>query len=212
MNDATTLQPPRIGESVPLFEARSTMGPLALADYLGKWVILFSHPADFTPVCTSEFVALARASGEFGKRDCALIGLSVDSLYSHLAWIRMIKDMSGVEVDFPIVEDPSMVIANAYGMLSPEAQDAGTVRSTFFVDPAGVLRATTCYPANVGRSIPEMLRLLDALQRVEGSEVLAPADWMPGDDLLSAPSETVADALKPKEASGWFFQPVKDRK
>ncbi|WP_200981383.1 peroxiredoxin [Qipengyuania soli] len=211
MIDPITEHPLRIGETVPLFAARSTQGPIDLSTYRGKWVILFSHPADFTPVCTSEFIAIARASAQFRERDCALIGLSIDSLYSHLAWVRMIRDMTGLEVDFPIIEDPTMEIAGAYGMISADALDAGTVRSTFFIDPKGVLRATTCYPPTVGRSVPEMLRLLIALQRVDGGDVLAPADWQPGDELLVTPRETVSDVLKPKDASGWFFNKTQDR-
>ena len=122
----------------------------------------------------------------------------------------MIRDMAGVEVDFPVVEDPSMKIAQAYGMLSHDAADAGAVRSTFFIDPQGILRATTCYPATVGRSIPELLRLLQALQRVEGGEVLAPADWQPGEELLRVPGETAGDALKAKDAARWFYTKVED--
>ncbi|AKH42816.1 peroxiredoxin (alkyl hydroperoxide reductase subunit C) [Altererythrobacter atlanticus] len=200
----------RIGDQVPHFTARSTQGPLDLGDYAGKWVILFSHPADFTPVCTSEFVALARAADKFAERDCTLIGVSIDSLYSHLAWIRMIYDMTGIEVGFPIVEDPTMEIARAFGMIGPEAHDASSIRATCFIDPDGKLQATTCYPANVGRSIPEMIRLLKALQRVSDGDVLAPADWQPGSDLLRAPRETVADVLRPEGASDWFFKTVKD--
>ncbi|HBK14189.1 MAG TPA: peroxiredoxin, partial [Erythrobacter sp.] len=142
----------RIGDMAPDFSARSTTGDVRLSDYRGRWLVLFSHPADFTPVCTTEFVALARAAGEFAQRDCALMALSVDSLFSHFAWLRMIRDRFDVEVRFPILEDPTLVIGRGYGMVAPGDSDSGAVRSTFFIDPEGVIRAMTCYPANVGRS------------------------------------------------------------
>ena len=178
----------RIGDPAPDFSARSTAGDIRLSDFRGRWLELFSHPADFSPVCTTEFVALARAAGDFAERDCALMALSVDSLFSHFAWLRMIRDRFDVEVRFPIVEDPTLVIGRAYGMVAPRDNDSGTVRTTFFIDPEGVVRAMTCYPANVGRSTPEMLRTLDALQAVDAGSVLAPANWEPGDDLLQQPS------------------------
>lgn len=210
MEQEIEISPLRIGDEVPRFIARSTQGPLDLADYRGKWLILFSHPADFTPVCTSEFVALARAADKFAQLDCAMVGLSVDSLYSHLAWIRMIYDTAGVRVTFPIVEDPSMEIARAFGMIGADAHDASSIRVTFFIDPEGILRASTCYPANVGRSVPEMLRLVAALQRVSSGDALAPADWEPGRDLLRVPRETAADVLKPEASADWFFKTMKD--
>jgi len=197
--------PLRIGEPAPRFSARSTQGPVDLAQFRGRWLMLFAHPADFTPVCTSEFVALAKAAGAFEALDCAMVGLSADSLYSHLAWIRMIRDMSGVEVTFPVVEDPTMEIARAYGMIGSGAQDAGAMRMTCFIDPDGVLQASTCYPANVGRSIPELLRVLQALQQTHNGDLLAPADWHPGQALLKAPNELAADALAGAGASDWFY-------
>ncbi|BBC70979.1 peroxiredoxin [Altererythrobacter sp. B11] len=203
--------PLRIGDEVPRFIARSTQGPLDLADFRGRWVVLFSHPADFTPVCTSEFIALAKAEEQFAAMECALVGLSVDSLYSHLAWIRMIHDISGVRVNFPLVEDPTMEIARAFGMIAPDAHDASAVRTSFFIDPQGVLRAATSYPVNVGRSVPEMLRLLAALRRVDAAEVLAPADWQPGDDLLRMPAETAPEILRANGPDAWFFTPVADK-
>lgn len=201
----------RIGEAAPRFSARSTQGFIDLEDYLGRWVILFAHPADFTPVCTSEFIALARAAEQFEKRDCVLLGFSVDSLYSHLAWVRAIHDMTGVKVQFPLIEDPTLEIARAYGMIGGEAVDAGSVRATYFIDPQGILRASASYPPTVGRSTPEMLRLLCALQKVESGEVLAPADWQPGDDVLRIPGETTLDALNPGNAGSWFYSLTKDK-
>ena len=211
MDQPAPRPPLRIGDVVPRFSARSTQGPLDLGNYRGRWLVLFSHPADFTPVCTSEFVALARAADRFAEHDCALIGISADSLYSHLAWLRAIHDMAGVTVSFPVVEDPTMEIARAYGMIAPDAEDAGAMRMTCFVDPEGVLRATTCYPASVGRSIPELLRVLAALQRVDGGEVLAPANWQPGEPLLRAPDETADAVVAASGATDWFYDEVPDR-
>ena len=195
----------RIGDPAPDFSARSTAGDIRLSDFRGRWLVLFSHPADFTPVCTTEFVALARAAGDFARRDCALMALSVDSLFSHFAWLRMIRDRFDVEVRFPIVEDPTLVIGRAYGMVAPQDNDSGTVRTTFFIDPEGVVRAMTCYPANVGRSTPEMLRTLDALQAVDAGSVLAPANWEPGDDLLQQPSALLDDVFAAPGQTDWFL-------
>lgn len=194
----------RIGDVAPSFTARSTCGPVDLQDYRGKWVVFFSHPADFTPVCTSEFVALAKREADFAQRDCALIGLSVDSLMSHLAWLRLIRDRFGVEVRFPLVEDPTMVIGEAYGMIGNEDSDSATVRSTYFIDPDGVIRAISTYPANVGRSIPEMLRLLDALQAADARDALVPADWQKGQPLLKQVGTDIDDVFQSPDASGWF--------
>ena len=195
----------RIGDPAPDFSARSTAGDIRLSDFRGHWLVLFSHPADFTPVCTTEFVALARAAGDFAERDCALMALSVDSLFSHFAWLRMIRDRFDVEVRFPIVEDPTLVIGRAYGMVAPQDNDSGTVRTTFFIDPEGVIRAMTCYPANVGRSTPEMLRTLDALQAVDAGSVLAPVNWEPGDDLLQQPSALLDDVFAAPGQTDWFL-------
>ncbi len=203
--------PLRIGEKVPTFSARSTRGPIDFESYRGRWVILFAHPGDFTPVCTSEFIALSKAAPEFARLDCELLGISVDSLYSHLAWVRMIHDVSGERIEFPIIEDPTMEIARAYGMIGRDAPDAASVRTTYFIDQKGVLRASLSYPPTVGRSIPEMLRLLAALQRVDQGDALLPADWQPGDDLLRIPREDAADVLKSEQAADWFYSPKSDR-
>lgn len=199
------LQPLRIGDRVPRFVARSTQGSFDFEDYRGHWLILFSHPADFTPVCTSEVLALARAAADFAALDCRLVGLSVDSLYSHLAWIRLIRDTTGVSIDFPIIEDPTMEIARGFGMVGADAHDSATVRMTYFIDPEGVLQALNSYPLTVGRSIPEMLRLLAALQRVRADAGLAPADWQPGESLLRAPEDTAAAALASPDPAAWFY-------
>ena len=197
--------PLRIGETAPDFRARTTMGEKSLSDYRGQWLIFFSHPADFTPVCTTEFVALAKASTDFAAADCALLGLSVDSLYSHLAWVRAIEEQFGTKIEFPIVEDPSMAVGRAYGMIDDSAVDSTAVRSTYFIDPEGVVRAITTYPHNVGRSVAEMLRLLLALQAVSDGQYVAPENWHPGQELLSPPALT-ADSMT--QRSDWFCHAV----
>lgn len=196
----------RIGDMAPNFSARSTAGDIQLSDYRGRWLILFSHPADFTPVCTTEFVALAREAAEFEKRNCALMALSVDSLFSHFAWLRLIRDRFELEVRFPVVEDPTLVIGHAYGMVSAQDNDSATVRTTFFIDPDGVIRAMTCYPANVGRSVPEMLRTLDALKAVDKEDALAPANWVIGDPLLCQPTVDIDDIFSAPDAASWFLK------
>ena len=177
----------RIGDAAPDFEARTTHGPVRLSDYRGRWLIFFSHPADFTPVCTTEFVAMARHQDRFEALDCALLGLSVDSLYAHLAWVRAIEGRFDVKIPFPIVEDPSMAVGHAFGMVDEDAADSAAMRTSYFIDPQGIIRATTCYPHNVGRSVEEMIRLLSALQPTDEKEVLTPEGWPPGDDVLAIP-------------------------
>lgn len=201
----------RIGDEAPEFSARSTMGDIRLSDQRGRWLILFSHPADFTPVCTTEFVELARAATEFARRDCGLMALSVDSLFSHFAWLRMIRDRFGVEVRFPILEDPTLVVGRAYGMVGADDADSATVRTTFFIDPAGIIRAMTCYPANVGRSVGEMLRILDALQAVDAHDGLAPANWIPGDPLLAIPTINLDAVFAASAPTDWFYRDADTR-
>lgn len=213
MNDHTPSLPPcaglRIGDLAPDFEARSTIGPVRLSTYRKRWLILFSHPADFTPVCTTEFVALASQAAAFDARGCGLMALSVDSLFSHFAWLRMIRDRFGVEVRFPIIEDPTLVIGRAFGMVSAQDSDSATVRTTFFIDPNGVIRAMTCYPANLGRSVPEMLRILDGLQAIDAKGGLAPANWQPGDALLAAPAHDLDEVFAASDITGWFLRDAK---
>ena len=206
-----TSRPLGLGDPAPVFEARTTMGPVSLADYRGRWLLLFSHPADFTPVCTSEFVALSRAADRFAALDCALLAVSVDSLYSHLAWVRAIRDHFGVTVSFPIVEDPSMVVGRAYGMIGEGARDAGTMRSTFVIDPAGIIRAITCYPATVGRSVDELLRLVAALQRVDADDIVTPEGWHPGDAVMVPPAATQAAMLDAGTDQPWFARKAEPR-
>lgn len=209
-SDETRLNSPRplrIGDVAPDFQARSTLGEMRLSDYRGRWLVFFSHPADFTPVCTSEFVAIARAGEDFAKLNCGLLGLSVDSLYSHLAWVRAIRSAFDVTIPFAIVEDPSMAVGKAYGMIDPDARDSSAVRATYFIDPEGVVQAMTLYPLSVGRSIDEMLRMVAALQRTAGQDVLAPAGWRPGEDLLGLPPQTQDEPLQ--EAGDLWFYPVR---
>lgn len=207
MNEHTTL--PRINERAPEFEARTTHGIRKLADYEGRWLVLFSHPADFTPVCTTEFMAFARHYPEFQQLNCALLGLSIDSYYSHVAWVRNIKEKFGVEIPFPIIEDLKMDVARAYGMIHPEAGDTSAVRATFIIDPQGVLRAMVYYPMSNGRSIPEFLRLLEALQVSDANKVATPEGWKPGDKVIVPPPEDM-DAVNRREQEGyeytdWYF-------
>lgn len=196
----------RIGDSAPDFEARTTQGSVKLSDYRGRWLVFFSHPADFTPVCTTEFVALARQQDRFAALDCALLGLSVDSLYAHLAWVRAIEDRFGVKIPFPVVEDPSMAVGHAFGMIDDHAADSAAMRTSYFIDPEGIIRATTCYPHNVGRSVDEMIRMLTALQLTDEKNVLTPEGWQPGDDVLEIPPRS-ADAISREE--DWFCHEVK---
>ena len=188
----------RMGDKAPDFEARTTKGALRFSSLHGRWVLFFSHPADFTPVCTSEFVALSKANEQFAALNCTLLGLSVDSLYSHQAWLRAIYELAGVTIPFAVVEDPSMVIGRAYGMLDEGAIDSSAVRATYFIDPEGVIRAITHYPMNVGRSVDEMLRILAALQATADGSRLAPAGWMPGSAMLLPPCDGIA------EGTDWF--------
>ncbi|OYY67594.1 peroxiredoxin [Sphingomonas sp. 28-63-12] len=203
--------PAKLGDLLPNFTARTTQGIKSLTDFRGKWLILFSHPADFTPVCTSEFVAIAHAADRFAALDCQLMALSVDSLFSHFAWIKAIHQAFDVKVMFPLIEDPTLEIAHAYGMVDADSLDASSVRTSYFIDPDGRLRASTCYPANVGRSVEEMLRLLAGLQRADGQGALVPADWGPGDDLLAVPSQTLANVFAAPSATAWLYAPVPDK-
>ena len=197
----------RIGDTAPEFRARTTRGEVALSDYRGRWLVFFSHPADFTPVCTTEFVALAKAADKFAEMDCALLGLSVDSLYSHIAWVKAMKQAFGVSVDFPIVEDPSMAVGRAYGMIDETTQDSSSIRSSYFIDPDGIVRAITTYPYNVGRNVDEMLRIVAALQRADRDTVLTPEGWRPGDAVLVPPADTIDAA---SDMAEWFCR-MEDR-
>jgi peroxiredoxin 2/4 len=200
---------PRLNEPAPAFEAKTTHGVKKLSDYKGKWLILFSHPADFTPVCTTEFMAFAQHHAEFQALNCELLGLSIDSNYAHLAWVRNIKEKFGVDIPFPIIEDLSMKVAKAYGMVQPGASDTSAVRATFVIDDKGVLRAMVYYPMTNGRSIPEFLRLVEALQTSDAHGVATPEGWRPGDKVIVPPPATAADAEarlnEGYECADWYF-------
>jgi peroxiredoxin 2/4 len=192
--------PPRLDSPAPYFEARSTHGSIKLTDYAGKWLVFFAHPADFTPVCTSEFVEFARRSAEFKALNCSLLGLSVDSVYAHLAWRQSIRERFDVSIDFPLLDDGSMTIARRYAMVSPESCSSAAVRALFVIDPQGVLRAMLYYPVTVGRSVSEVLRLVQALQTADRLHVVTPEGWKPGAAVIEPPPDTAcaADARCPE--------------
>jgi len=200
---------PRLNEPAPDFSAVTTHGPKSLADYRGKWLVLFSHPADFTPVCTTEFIGFAKAADEFKALNAELLGLSIDSVYSHIAWETSIKTNFGVDITFPIIADLDMKVAHAYGMIQPGASDTSAVRATFFIDPEGVLRAMVYYPMSNGRSIPEFVRLLTALQTADANGVATPEGWQPGEKVIVPPPGTAAAAAKRLEEGyecvDWYF-------
>lgn len=209
---------PRIGDKAPEFKAVTTQGDINFpGDYKGKWVILFSHPADFTPVCTSEFMTFATMAEDFKKMNTELVGLSVDGLYSHIAWLRTIKEkieykgMKDVEVKFPLIEDITMEVSKRYGMLQPGESSTKAVRAVFFIDPKGTIRTIIYYPLAVGRNFDEIKRVLIALQTADNFSVALPADWRPGDDVIvpTAGSCGVAkERMESKEEMhcyDWFF-------
>ena len=207
MENAPQFNFPRLNEPAPAFCARTTHGERKLEDYRGKWLILFSHPADFTPVCTTEFMAFAKAAPTFSSMGCELLGLSIDSLFSHLAWTRNIKEKFNVEIPFPIIEDPSMAIGHAFGMVDAGSSDSATVRATFVIDPEGVVRAISWYPMNIGRSVDELLRLVTALQTADREAASTPAGWVPGDALLEPAATTLDAAIADgKGDAPWYYR------
>ncbi len=209
MNENRNNALPRLNEPAPDFRAKTTMGERKLIDYRGRWLLFFSHPSGFTPVCTSEFVSFAKAFGRFQELNCDLLGLSIDSNSAHLAWIRNIKEKFAVDIPFPIIEDIMMKVASAYGMVMPGASDTSTVRTSFFIDPDGIMRAIICYPINNGRSIDEFLRLLEAMQVSDKHKVVTPEGWKPGDRVIVPPPNT-ADAVEARTREGyecvdWYY-------
>jgi len=208
-NENAVISMPRINEPAPAFEARTTHGVKTLEDYKGKWLVLFSHPADFTPVCTTEFMAFAKRYPEFQAINTELLGLSIDSYYSHVAWVRNIKEKFGVEIQFPIIEDLSMSVARSYGMIHPGAADTSAVRATFIIDPEGIMRAMVYYPMTNGRSIDEFVRLVTALQTSDANKVATPEGWQPGDKVIVPPPADM-DAAEARmnegyECTDWYF-------
>ncbi|MGI6249970.1 MAG: peroxiredoxin [Anaerolineaceae bacterium] len=210
---------PRIGDPAPAFEAVTTQGTVNFPkDYVGKWVILFSHPADFTPVCTSEFITFASMQEQFNLINTELIGLSVDGLYSHIAWLRTIgekidwKGHKNVEVTFPLIEDITMNVAKKYGMISPNESSTKAVRAVFVVDPKGIIRAMIYYPLSTGRNFDELYRLVQALQTADAFGVATPADWRPGDEVIvptagscGVAKERMEGQDKDMHCYDWFF-------
>lgn len=185
-----------LGMMAPDFEAQSTFGPLRLSDYRGKWIVLFSHPGDFTPVWTTEFIAFAEQYSCFLERNTQLIGISLDSNSSHLAWVYDIYKTTGIEIPFPIVSDPSMDIINMYGMIAPNISTSTTVRNVFIIDPNGIIRAILVYPLTNGRYIPEIIRLLIALQTTDANKVATPADWLPGQPVIVPAPQTYDELIE----------------
>lgn len=209
---------PKIGDKAPEFKAITTQGDINFpGDYKGKWVILFSHPADFTPVCTSEFMTFASMADDFKKMNTELVGVSVDGLYSHIAWLRTIKEkieykgMKNIEVKFPLIEDITMEVSKKYGMLQPGESSTKAVRAVFFIDPKGVVRTIIYYPLSVGRNFDEIMRVMMALQTADNFSVALPADWRPGDDVIVPTAGSCGVAKERMESKDemhcydWFF-------
>jgi len=210
---------PLIGDDAPRFKARTTMGEINFPeDYKDKWVILFSHPADFTPVCTTEFMTFASMQKDFQKMNCELIGLSIDSIYAHIAWLRTIKEkieykgMKNVEVNFPLIEDLRMDVAKKFGMVQPNASTTQAVRAVFIIDPKAKIRAILYYPLSNGRNMEEIKRLLTAMQKSDKEQIATPANWQPGDDVIIPPPGscgTAKERIEKKEEGkyclDWFM-------
>jgi len=200
---------PRLDAPAPYFEGRSTHGEVRLTDYAGKWLVFFAHPADFTPVCASEFVSFARAAEQFTQLDCRLLGLSVDSVYSHLAWRESIREHFGVSIEFPIMEDVSLQISRRYGMVRSAHGGVADVRALFVIDPRGWLRAMLYYPVTTGRCVTEVLRLVQALQTADRLHVVTPEGWQPGDETVEPAPQTVAAAEARRQLSygcvDWYY-------
>lgn len=216
---------PLIGDKAPSFKAATTQGEINFPeDYEGKWVILFSHPADFTPVCTTEFMTFGYMQEEFKKLNTELIGVSIDSLHSHIAWLRAIqklewKNYKNVEIKFPLIDDVKMEVSKKYGMLQPGFSDTQAVRAVFIIDPKGIVRLIMYYPSSTGRNFDEIKRVIVAMQKAEQERVATPADWRPGDDLIVPPpgtcgaaKERVQDKAEDMRCLDWYLCFKKDKK
>lgn len=194
METQTIHQMPRIGEKAPDFEAITTTGKLKLSEYnKDSWVVMFSHPADFTPVCTTEMSGFAVNKKWFADHNTKLIGLSIDSIHSHLAWVNNVKERTNVYFEFPIIADLDMKVANLYGMLHPEASTTAAVRAVFFIDPKGVIRLIMYYPLNVGRNMDEIQRVLVAMQTADECNCALPLNWRPGEKAIVPPPKTLVE-------------------
>jgi peroxiredoxin (alkyl hydroperoxide reductase subunit C) len=201
---------PRIGDPAPQFTADTTFGELKLEDFRGSWLILFSHPADFTPVCTTEFIAFAEIHPQLRELNCELMGLSVDSTYSHIAWVRNIKEKMGVEITFPVIADLNKEVATLYGMINPGESKVETSRAVFIIDDKQVVRAIIYYPLTTGRNMDEILRVVKAMQTSDEHTVATPANWVPGEKVIMPPpkSTEAADmrvAEEGVECTDWYF-------
>ena len=215
---------PLIGDKAPAFQALTTNGTVNFPDdYKGKWVLFFSHPSDFTPVCTTEFMTMASMKEEFRQMNVELLGLSVDSLYSHIAWIRKIeelewKGMKNVKIDFPVIADLNTKVSTKYGMLQPNVSSTQAVRAVFIIDPEGIIRSIVYYPLTTGRNFAEIKRMIQALQKSDETHNSTPANWQPGDDLIISTPVTVSDAevgmastSEDEYALDWFLRFRKDK-
>jgi peroxiredoxin (alkyl hydroperoxide reductase subunit C) len=201
---------PRIGDPAPQFTAATTFGTLKLEDFSGSWLILFSHPADFTPVCTTEFIAFAEIHPELREMNCELMGLSVDSVYSHIAWARNVKEKMGVEISFPIIADLNKEVATLYGMINPGESKTETSRAVFIIDDKQVVRAIIYYPLTTGRNMQEILRVVRAMQTTDAHDVATPANWEPGQQVIMPPPKTMEAAEERAgdeglECKDWYF-------
>lgn len=210
---------PLIGEKAPSFKAETTQGPISFPeDFRGHWVVFFSHPADFTPVCTTEFMTFASMQPEFDELNCKLLGLSIDSTYSHIAWLRTIKEkiefrgMKDIEVTFPVISDLTMEVSRAFGMLQPAASTTQAVRAVFIMDPNAIVRAILYYPLSNGRNMQEIKRMLIAMQLSDAENVATPANWQPGDDVIVPPAgscgtakERVEQPAEGTKVLDWFM-------
>jgi peroxiredoxin (alkyl hydroperoxide reductase subunit C) len=209
MEENTCITFPVIGEPAPDFEAETTHGPMKLSGLKGKWVILFSHPADFTPVCTTEFIAFTAIHEELKALNVQLVGLSVDSVSAHLAWVHAVKEKMGVQIPFPIIADLTMTVSNKYGMIHKGQSSTAAVRTVFFIDDKGIMRAMLYYPLQNGRYMPEILRLVKALQTTDKFKVATPANWQPGEKVVVPAPKTAAEMEKRPtegyECKDWYL-------
>lgn len=201
----------RLGESVPDFEAETTHGKIKFSEFnKGHWVILFSHPADFTPVCTTEFIGFAQKQQEFEKRNVKLLGLSIDSVYSHIEWIRQIEENFELKINFPVIADLRYKVSGLFNMVHPAISENHAIRTVYIIDPEGILRTYIAYPSSVGRNIDEIVRIVDALQLVDEKKVATPANWKPGENVIIPPPRTTEDMQqrlheKHEECSSWYL-------
>ena len=189
----------KIGQKAPSFRAITTLGEISLEDYKGKWLVLFSHPGDFTPVCTTEMIAFTRAHTYFKKLNTELLGLSIDSNASHLAWMYDIYCKTGIQISFPIIADRSGEIARKYGMISSDISNTQTVRNVFVIDDEGIVRTILIYPLNIGRFIPEIIRIVTALQSADCNEAMTAANWLPGQPVIVPPPKTFCELQERNE-------------